>query len=229
MKLAQITSLAPQGSFNGQSGLMFKFGVTLSDGTFGEANAKSQQPPYQVGDQVGYDITGDYQGTPCLKITGPKKLAQLQGQPGQANPQGWQQPPQGQRFTPPPAAAPNRFVHQQAQAPAPMPQSPPTGPGLPPMVHGATVGMAINKAVEIHAKDGGIDLSKVYQTASDLIRIAWKLEHGQLAEKLGARQAPPTPQQQPQPQPQHAQAPAGRPGPDGQAYNPAEETEDVPF
>ena len=44
--------------------------------TIGEANAKNQTPPYRVGDQVGYDITGDYQGVPRLKITGPKKLAE---------------------------------------------------------------------------------------------------------------------------------------------------------
>ena len=34
---------------------MYKFEVAFNDGTVGEANSKSQEPPYKVGDEVYYD------------------------------------------------------------------------------------------------------------------------------------------------------------------------------
>ena len=37
---------------------MYKFEVAFNDGTVGEANAKSQQPPYKVGEMAYYVKTG---------------------------------------------------------------------------------------------------------------------------------------------------------------------------
>jgi len=35
---------------------MYTFEITFNDGTVGEANSKSQEPPYKVGDEVWYEV-----------------------------------------------------------------------------------------------------------------------------------------------------------------------------
>jgi hypothetical protein len=64
----------------------------------------------------------------------------------------------------------------------------PTVTGIPtpytqsPRIEGVTVGMAINKAVDILIPSGvHIDENSVWQTASMLIRVAQKLQSGNLA------------------------------------------------
>jgi hypothetical protein len=69
-----------------------------------------------------------------------------------------------------------------------MPAPTPTVTGTPtlytqsPRIEGVTVGMAINKAVDILIPSGvHIDENSVWQTASMLIRVAQKLQSGNLA------------------------------------------------
>jgi hypothetical protein len=48
-------------------------------------------------------------------------------------------------------------------------------------IEGVTVGMAINKAVDICTKTGDVSEDSIWQRASMLIRIAQKLQSGNLA------------------------------------------------
>ena len=49
---------------------MYTFEVAFNDGTVGEANAKSQQPPYKVGEMAYYVKTGKSpKGGDKLKIS----------------------------------------------------------------------------------------------------------------------------------------------------------------
>ena len=50
-----------------------------------------------------------------------------------------------------------------------------------PRIEGVTVGMAINKAVDICTKTGDVSEDSIWQRASMLIRIAQKLQAGNLA------------------------------------------------
>lgn len=53
---------------------MYPFNLTFEDGTVGEANSKSQQPPYQVGDEMEYTINGQTpKGTNKIKVQKPQQ------------------------------------------------------------------------------------------------------------------------------------------------------------
>jgi len=72
MVQAQIESIQGLGdwksSYDGST--MYKFEVAFNDGTVGEANAKSQQPPYKVGEMAYYVKTGKSpKGGDKLKIS----------------------------------------------------------------------------------------------------------------------------------------------------------------
>lgn len=56
MQKAQIESIQGKGDWKGQYGTMYTFEVTFNDGTVGEANSKTAEPPYQVGDEVWYEV-----------------------------------------------------------------------------------------------------------------------------------------------------------------------------
>ena len=56
MVQAQIESIQGKGDWKGQHGTMYTFEITFNDGTVGEANSKSQEPPYKVGDEVWYEV-----------------------------------------------------------------------------------------------------------------------------------------------------------------------------
>jgi hypothetical protein len=67
-----------------------------------------------------------------------------------------------------------------------MPAPAPTVTGMPtytqsPRIEGITVGMALNKAVEIAIANGTINEACIYYQASMLIRLAQKLQSGNLA------------------------------------------------
>ncbi len=70
---------------------------------------------------------------------------------------------------------------------APVPTQPaPSATGMPsytqsPRIEGVTVGMALNKAVEIAIANGTINEACIYYQASMLIRLAQKLQSGNLA------------------------------------------------
>lgn len=68
---------------------------------------------------------------------------------------------------------------EQAQAPQAAPNAH-SGQNKP--IEGVTVGMAINKAVDIAIAETNTDLAYVYATASSLIRMAQKLQRGELHE-----------------------------------------------
>lgn len=236
MPLANVQLITPTGSFPTQHGEMFSFDYTLSDGTYGSANHKAPNSPFQIGQQVEYTITGDYQGKPKLKIA----------RPGQGGQQGYAQPQQH---------APQQ--RQQAPAytqPAPRAAAPAGGQGtpIPQPIHGATVGMAINQAIAILKESQGANLlsymqtsegsAHLHQLASDLIRVALMLEKGKLADPVRVRENPQPQQQAPAPQPpppprqapppQRNAAPAAMPAgnPTGQAFpTDADDGEDVPF
>jgi hypothetical protein len=59
MVQAQIESIQGKGDWKGQHGTMYQFEVAFNDGTVGEANSKSQEPPYKVGDEVWYEVKSD--------------------------------------------------------------------------------------------------------------------------------------------------------------------------
>ena len=56
MQKAQIESIQGKGDWKGQYGTMYTFEVAFNDGTVGEANCKTEQPPYKVGDEVWYEV-----------------------------------------------------------------------------------------------------------------------------------------------------------------------------
>jgi hypothetical protein len=56
MVQAQIESIQGKGDWKGAHGVMYQFEVAFNDGTVGEANSKSQEPPYKVGDEVYYEV-----------------------------------------------------------------------------------------------------------------------------------------------------------------------------
>ena len=56
MTQAQIESIQGKGTWDGQYGTMYTFEVAFNDGTVGEANCKTEEPPYKVGDEVWYEV-----------------------------------------------------------------------------------------------------------------------------------------------------------------------------
>lgn len=60
------------GEVQSAHGLLHKFDIGLEDGHYGEVLAKSQQPWYKEGSDVDYTVTGEYKGTPKLKLGKPE-------------------------------------------------------------------------------------------------------------------------------------------------------------
>jgi hypothetical protein len=56
MVQAQIESIQGKGDWQGKFGTMYSFEIALNDGTVGEANSKTAEPPYSVGDEVYYEV-----------------------------------------------------------------------------------------------------------------------------------------------------------------------------
>lgn len=69
MTQTTITQVQGMGHYDGQYGRMFKYTVSLADGVEGEASSKSQPPPWKEGDTVWYEVTGEFRGTPRLKLS----------------------------------------------------------------------------------------------------------------------------------------------------------------
>lgn len=70
MNICKIASIKPDGKpWESQYGPMYPFYVVFQDGAAGTVNSKTETPPYKVGDEVGYEITGKSpKGVPKLKI-----------------------------------------------------------------------------------------------------------------------------------------------------------------
>ena len=56
---AQVESIQGKGEWKGKYGLLYQFEVAFNDGTVGEANSKTEEPPYKVGDEVWYEVKSD--------------------------------------------------------------------------------------------------------------------------------------------------------------------------
>lgn len=69
MVQAQIESIQGKGDWQGKFGTMYTFEVSFADGTVGEANSKTPEPPYKVGDEVYYEVQRENQYGKKLKIS----------------------------------------------------------------------------------------------------------------------------------------------------------------
>lgn len=181
MNTSRIISLTPDGSFQSAHGPLYAFLLELEDGRRGQANSKNQAPPYQVGDVVYYEVTGQGPKGDKLKVS--------------------KNPPQG-GFAPSATPAPAAYRAQTPPTPAQMSNLAPEprkaqGNGL----NGATVGMAIKAAVDIVIQNARaseqfetIDLPslqhKVEQIAASLIAASLRLEQGKVKIDVDAEPVP---------------------------------------
>ena len=69
MVQAQIESIQGKGDWQGKFGTMYTFEIAFADGTVGEANSKTPEPPYKVGDEVYYEVQRENQYGKKLKIS----------------------------------------------------------------------------------------------------------------------------------------------------------------
>ena len=69
MVQAQIESIQGKGDWQGKFGAMYTFEIAFADGTVGEANSKTAEPPYKVGDEVYYEVQRENQYGKKLKIS----------------------------------------------------------------------------------------------------------------------------------------------------------------
>ena len=69
MVQAQIESIQGKGDWQGKFGTMYTFEIAFVDGTVGEANSKTPEPPYKVGDEVYYEVQRENQYGKKLKIS----------------------------------------------------------------------------------------------------------------------------------------------------------------
>lgn len=157
---------------------MYSFIIAFDDNSYGSANSKGQTPPYGVGDEMNYTITGNFRGTPKIKVQKP-----------------------GSNFAPPTrSSAPNPVgntpaPYRQPSQPAPA-QRPSTVQTAP--INGASVGMAMNQALGLLTRDWKRQdivaavcsedfWYAVSETASDILRVSRHLESGHLAPSVRER------------------------------------------
>lgn len=77
--LSKIKHIEAKGSWNGQFGTMYSFKVTFEDDETLEVNAKTEVPPYQVGDLVDYEVTKAGKFGKQGKIKKPDSLPSMPG------------------------------------------------------------------------------------------------------------------------------------------------------
>ena len=170
MKISRITAIEPDGKAwtpRNSTTPLYPFLVSFADGMKGQANSKSEPPPYAVGDDVGYEQTGTSpRGVPKLKIDR-KAAAEGGGDDGG-----------GQRSAP-------RGTATTARQPAASGSS----------INGQTVGMAMKEALTLTnmttlKPDDPEFWKQVHITASDIIRVSLMLEKGKLAPSAKDRADP---------------------------------------
>ncbi len=61
MKEATITQITGNGTWEGQYGLLYKFEVNFDDDVLLNVNAKTETPPYKVGDKSDLQRHKEYQ------------------------------------------------------------------------------------------------------------------------------------------------------------------------
>lgn len=179
MNIARIVRIEPDGKpFTTQNGTFYPYVVGFDDHRSGQANSKSNPPPWKVGEVVGYDVTGQTpRGADKFKITRnpDPKMGTFTGQP------------EADRSNPDLEAAsvpaPQKDTRSHAQPSNPPKSSQNAGNSLPVnLPHGATVGMAVKLAGDMLLaenpkliNDENWDV-RVRATAYRLIEICRSLE-----------------------------------------------------
>jgi len=70
MKNSKITALQSNGTWQTKRGdIMYSFEIQFEDGQVGQCNAKTEEPPYAVGDSVFYEVTRTTNFGDTLKVT----------------------------------------------------------------------------------------------------------------------------------------------------------------
>jgi hypothetical protein len=117
MVQAQIESIQGKGDWKGKYGTMYTFEISFNDGTVGEANSKSETPPYGVGDEVYYEVlSNNERWGKKLKVS--KNPPQQGGyQPRPADPKKDKQIIRGMCFKIAGMAWANQYTHKQFDTP----------------------------------------------------------------------------------------------------------------
>ncbi len=68
MKEATITQITGNGTWESKYGVLYQFEVTFDDDVILRVNAKTETPPYKVGDKVTYTVTKESQYGKAGKI-----------------------------------------------------------------------------------------------------------------------------------------------------------------
>jgi len=114
MVQAQIESIQGKGDWQGKFGTMYTFEIAFADGTVGEANSKTAEPPYKVGDEVYYEVQRENQYGKKLKIS---KNPPIPGGFPAPNPQKDKQIIRGMCFKVAGMAWANQYKHKEFATP----------------------------------------------------------------------------------------------------------------
>ena len=114
MVQAQIESIQGKGDWQGKFGTMYTFEIAFVDGTVGEANSKTAEPPYKVGDEVYYEVQRENQYGKKLKIS---KNPPVPGGFPAPNPQKDKQIIRGMCFKVAGMAWANQYKHKEFSTP----------------------------------------------------------------------------------------------------------------
>lgn len=185
--IAKIVRITPDGAaFTTTNGTFFPFSVGLDTGHSGQANSKSNPPPWRVGEIIGYAITGQTpRGADKLKITrNPDQSFGNYVPPVEGEHLAGDPLPMARTANPAPATATLRPISTQPPSYSPPARKEEHLPiNLP---HPACVGACVNKAVEVWIATLGKDQPwgeesgfTVERIASELIAIHQRLEKGQ--------------------------------------------------
>lgn len=214
MPTSKIISIEPHGQkFFSQAAKcdLYPFFVEFEDGASGEANSKSQVPPYRVGDDMDYVVTGQSpQGANKLKISKP-----------------------GSNFAPP-ARDPGSSSGQSRILPPKTVQSGPVNGASVGMAINQALALLTKDMIHGHIQELICQphfWQSVVEVASDVIRVSRHLEQGNLApsvkERANGVSSPKTAVSQPS---RGNVAPARQAPTERQMANQGEDLdEDVPF
>lgn len=188
MNIARIVRIEPDGKpFTTANGTFYPFVVGFDDHRSGQANSKSNPPPWKVSEIVGYEVTGQTpRGADKFKIK-----RNPDANDGTYNPpSGAEEHMEGDPLPPPPLYRPAPVKTAQ-----PPPQARSVAQNRPSehlpvnLPHGATVGGALARAVDIYlamgqAADTGVrwdapDIQFVEQITRDLVEIQGRIERGE--------------------------------------------------
>jgi hypothetical protein len=184
MNICKIVRITPDGAaWTNAHGTLYPFVVGFEDGHAGQVNAKTNPPAYVVGEVVGYEVTGKSpRGQDKFKITRNPDASKgtYTGKPEGEDMPG--DPPSRPTTTQSRTVAPNP---PQVQAPRQSSQN--AQERLPVnLPHGATVGGALARAVDIWLKGPNagepwstISIAEIEGITRDLVNIQGRIERGE--------------------------------------------------